>query len=123
MKKHTILCLLFVIIASQKIFSQGVSLTQDSRFEELLKEKRKINSSITVNDRYRIQIFNGDAEMSKRTLSEFKRLNKMYDGTIVFFTPIYKVWVGNFKTRIEAERNLAILKKTYPNSFLIKPNK
>jgi hypothetical protein len=123
MKKNTILCLLFVIIASQKIFSQGVSLSQDSRFEELLKEKRKINSSITVNDRYKIQIFNGDAETSKKTLLEFKKSNKMYDGTIVFFTPIYKVWVGNFKTRIEAERNLAILKKTYPNSFLIKPNK
>jgi hypothetical protein len=123
MKKNIILCLLFVIIASQKIFSQGVSLTQDSRFEELLKEKRKINSSITVNERYKIQIFNGDADTSKKTLAEFKRFNKMYDGTIVFFTPIYKVWVGNFKTRIEAERNLAILKKTYPNSFLIKPNK
>jgi hypothetical protein len=123
MKKNIILCLLFVIIASQKIFSQGVSLTQDSRFEELLKEKRKINSSITVNDRYKIQIFNGDADTSKKTLAEFKKSNKLYDGTIVFFTPIYKVWVGNFKTRIEAERNLAILKKTYPNSFLIKPNK
>jgi hypothetical protein len=123
MKKYTIFYLFLILITSPKIFSQTVTVTQDARFEELLKEKRRINSSITVNDRYKIQIFNGDSETSKKTLAEFKKSNKLYDGTIVFFTPIYKVWVGNFKTRIEAERNLGILKKTYPNSFLIKPNK
>jgi hypothetical protein len=41
-----------------------------------------------------------------------------------FFIPqAYKVWVGNFKTRIEAERNLKDIKLKYPNAFLIKPNK
>ena len=45
------------------------------------------------------------------------------DATIVFSTPMYKVWVGNFKTRIEAEKNLNTLKKKYLNAFLIKPNK
>lgn len=123
MKKVVVLGLFLMIISTQKIFSQGVTLSQDARFEQLLNEKRKINSSITVNDRYKIQIFNGDSESSKKALVEFRKNNTDYDGTIVFFTPIYKVWVGNFKTRIEAERNLAVLKKTYPNAFLIKPNK
>ena len=103
--------------------SEGISIKQDSRFEQILNEKRKINSSITVNDRYKIQIFNGDSENSKKTLISFKKENKNMDGTIVFSTPMYKVWVGNFKTRIEAEKNLQTLKKKYPNAFLIKPNK
>jgi hypothetical protein len=85
--------------------------------------KIKINSSITINDRYKIQIFNGDTENSKKTLTDFKRENKNLDATIVFSTPLYKVWVGNFKTRIEAEKTLTDLKKKYPNAFLIKPNK
>ncbi len=101
----------------------NVSLNQDPKFEQLLNEKRKINSSITVNDRYKIQIYNGDSESAKKTLSEFRREFKNYDGTIVFSTPTYKVWVGNFKSRIESERNLAEIKKKHPNSFLIKPNK
>jgi hypothetical protein len=100
-----------------------VSLNQDSKFEQLLNEKRKINSSITVNDRYKIQIYNGDSESAKKTLNEFRKEFKNYDGTIVFSTPTYKVWVGNFKSRIESERNLSEIKKKYPNSFLIKPNK
>ena len=107
------------------LYAQGNNLTinQDSKFEQLLNEKRKINSSITINDRYKIQIYNGDSESSKKILNEFRKENKNYDGTIVFSTPTYKVWVGNFKSRIESERNLVELKKKYPNAFLIKPNK
>jgi hypothetical protein len=114
-----------VVLMSQKSFSQEakVSVSQDPKFEQLLNEKRKINSSITINDRYKIQIFNGDTENSKKTLLDFKRENQNIDATIVFSTPMYKVWVGNYKTRIEAEKNLNDLKKKYPNAFLIKPNK
>lgn len=59
----------------------------------------------------------------KKTLIDFKKEFKNLDATIVFSTPLYKVWVGNFKTRIEAEKNLQLLKKRYPTAFLIKPNK
>lgn len=122
-KSFFFLCLL--VLLTQKSIGQEykITLSQDPKFEQLLNEKRKINNSITVNDRYKIQIFNGNSENSKKKLIEFKRENKNFDGTIVFSTPIYKVWVGNFKTRIEAEKNLNDLKKKYPNAILIKPNK
>jgi len=114
-----------VLFLNQKSFSQDgkVNVSQDPKFEQLLNEKRKINSSITINDRYKIQIFNGDSDSSKKTLLDFKRENKYMDATIVFSTPLYKVWVGNFKTRIEAEKNLNNLRKKYSNAFLINPNK
>ena len=105
------------------LFAQEVTVTQDPKLEQLLNEKRKVNASITINNQYKVQVFNGSSEESKKTLIQFKKENKNYDATIVFSTPIYKVWVGNFKTRIEAERNLNILKKKYPNAILIKPNK
>jgi hypothetical protein len=106
-------------------FSQETksNLTQDVRFEKLLAEKRKINSSILVHDRFKIQVFTGDSETSKKTLTEFRKNNKNIDATIVFHTPIYKVWAGSFKTRIEAEKKLVEIRKKYPNAFLIKPNK
>lgn len=118
-------CLILFLFITSNCFSQDgkASIKQDPRFEQLLNEKRKINSSITVNDRYKIQIFTGDSETSKKALSEFRKANKNMDATIVFNTPIYKVWIGNFKTRIEAEKKLLALKKKYPNAFLIKPNK
>ena len=122
--KSIFLLIILSFTATQKIFSQtSVNLNQDEKFEQLLNEKRKINGSITVNDRYKIQIFNGDAESAKTTLTDYKKANKNSDGTIVFVTPIYKVWVGSFKTRIEAEKNLIDLKKKFPMAFLIKPYK
>ncbi|MEY4037799.1 MAG: hypothetical protein RIR67_109 [Bacteroidota bacterium] len=95
----------------------------DSKIEQLLNEKRKINSSIALNDRYKIQIFSGESEKAKKTVVLFKQEFKEIDATIVFNTPNYKVWIGNFKTRMEAERNFVEIKKKYKNVLLIKPNK
>ena len=103
--------------------SQNISVTQDPKFEQLLSEKRKINTSLTVNDSYKIQIFNGSSDKAKQTLTDFKQNFADIDATIVFNTPNYKVWVGNFKTRIEAERNLIEIKKVYNIVNLIKPSR
>jgi len=101
----------------------NVSVNQDARYEQLLKEKRKINSSITVNDRYKVQIFYGDNTAARKTLTDFKKEYKTIDGTIIYESPTYKVWVGNFKSKIDAERTLIDIKKKYPHALLIKPNK
>ncbi|PWB23223.1 SPOR domain-containing protein [Flavobacterium sp. HTF] len=102
---------------------QNLTLNQDPKFEQLLNDKRKINTSISTNDTYRIQIFSGKSDEAKKTLTDFKREFTSLDGTIIFNTPNYKVMVGNFKTRIEAERNLVEIKKRYKSVFLIKPGK
>ncbi|HLT73668.1 MAG TPA: SPOR domain-containing protein [Ohtaekwangia sp.] len=116
---------ILLISLSFPAFAQDTNLTvsQSPEFEQMLAEKRRVNPSITVNDKYKIQIYNGDSENSKKMLSDFKNQFKNYDGTIVFSTPSYKVWIGNFKSRIEAERNLAEIRKKYPNAFLVRPNK
>ena len=115
--------ILMHLICFSSLKSQNVTVNQDPKFEQLLNEKRKINASITINNRYKIQIFNGNNEASKKALIDFKKEFKNYDATIIFSTPAYKVWIGNFKTRIEAEKNLDVIKKKYPNAIIIKPNK
>ncbi len=102
---------------------QNINIIQDPKFEQLLNEKRKINNAIAVNELYKIQVFSGNSEKAKTTLSECKRDFENLDATIIFNTPNYKVWVGNFKTRIDAERNLIEVKKNYPNALIIKPQK
>jgi hypothetical protein len=99
------------------------SVNQDPKIEALLAEKIKINTSITVTDKYKIQLFSGESEAAKKALISCRKEFKHLDATIVFSTPSYKVWVGNFKSRIEAEKNVTELKKKYPNAFVIRPNK
>jgi hypothetical protein len=102
---------------------QNINIIQDPKFEQLLNEKRKINNAIAVNELYKIQVFSGNSEKAKTTLNECKRDFENLDATIIFNTPNYKVWVGNFKTRIDAERNLIEVRKNYPNALIIKPQK
>jgi hypothetical protein len=129
MKKNQIrnkcILLLFLVLACLKNYSQELKLTVqlDPKLEQLLAEKRKINNSLMLNESYKIQIYTGNNETAKKTLNEFRTEYKEIDATIVFNTPNYKVWVGNFKTRIEAEKVIADLKYSYKNILLIKPSK
>lgn len=123
-KKFVFYSFLFVFSSANLLAqTQNSGLTQDPKFEQLLNEKRKINPSLSVNDFYKIQIFSGNSETAKKTLNEFRLEYTTVDATIVFNTPNYKVWVGNFRTRIEAERNLADIKERYKNVLLIKPSR
>ena len=119
--------LLFSVIAFTTLNinaqEKNITVKQDPKFEQLLNDKRKINASISTNDTYKIQIFSGKSDEAKETLRSFKREFNNIDGTIIFQTPNYKVIVGNFKTRIEAERNLEEIKKSYKSVFLLKPSK
>ncbi len=123
--KTIVLSFIFIClsICSAKAQEQNITITQDPKFEQLLNEKRKINTSLTVNDSYKIQIFSGNSENAKKTLNEFRLEFKEIDATIIFNTPNYKVWVGNFRTRIEAEKTLADIKDLYKNALLIKPSR
>ena len=93
----------------------------EEKLDYLISEKRKINASLALKERYKIQIFSGESEKAKKTVIQFKQEFKDIDATIIFNTPNYKVWVGNFKTRMEAERNFTEIKKKYKNTLLIKP--
>lgn len=98
------------------------NISVDPKIDQLLKEKRKLNTGLFLNEGYKIQIFYGNSEESKKKLQEFKKEFKDLDGTIIFNSPNYKVWIGNFKTRIEVERAMIEIKKKYPTALIIKPS-
>jgi hypothetical protein len=126
LKKINVFSILIItFLFSQNIFSQTTKtiIEQDEKIEKLLQEKRKNNSGITINDKFKIQIFFGNIEESKKTLLAFKKEFSLLDGTIVFSNPSYKVWVGSFKSKIEAEKSLINIKKKYPSAVIIEPNK
>lgn len=123
---NTALIIAFTIttsIAKLQAQNKNLIVNQDPKVEQLLNEKRKINSSLSINDRYKIQIFSGASDLAKKTLNDFKMEYKNVDVTIIFQTPNYKVWAGNYRTRMEAERNLIEFQKKYKNILLIKPSK
>lgn len=117
--------ILFVVfsISKSRAQHQNREHSQNQKIEQLLIEKRKINLSLAIENAYKIQIFNGSNELAKRQLIMFKQEFTTLDAILVFNSPNYKVWVGNFKNRLDAERNLIQIKKKFSNALLIKPSR
>jgi len=123
--KKIYLTFIVTFLLTQISISQNLNgvITQDQKVSNLLSEKRKLNSKITINDTYKIQIYHGSSEGSKKALNDFKGYFKDIDATIIFTTPNYKVWVGSYKSKIEATKARNEFKKYFERSLIIKPNK
>lgn len=122
-KRFLLVFLTTISLSNISAQNKNLTIIDDPRVDQLLNEKKKINPSLTLQERYQIQIFSGSSEIAKKQLTEFKTEYKEVDATLFFQTPNYKVWVGNFRTRMEAEKKLMELQKKYKNAFLIKPSK
>ncbi len=121
-KRHLFSTLLILLI-SGNIFSQDgtVTINQDKEIEALLKIKKTIETS---SDRYKIQIYSGLSRSSAETArSEFLENYSDWPTSIEFETPNFKIWVGNFRNRLEADRALIRIKKTFMNAFIFQPKK
>ncbi len=114
------LFIMFLIVLNSNNLTAQVTVEQDSKFENLLSEKRKVNSSITTTDKYKIQIFYGENQNARKTLADFRRNFPDIDGTVIFSSPNYKVQVGNFKTKIDADRNRLEIIKKYPDALVVR---
>ncbi|NOY47338.1 MAG: SPOR domain-containing protein [Chlorobi bacterium] len=97
-----------------------VSINQDKNIDVLLNLKKEVNKS---QSNYKIQIYNGNRSGAKKARLEFKNSFSNWSTYMKFETPNYKIWIGNFKTRIEADRALLKIKRKFNNAFIFKPKK
>ncbi len=100
-----------------------VNIQQDEKIPELLEKKTAMVQDGIIGDRYRIQLFSGDNNEASKVIKEYRSLYPLWTSTIVYETPNYKVWVGNFRNSLEADRALLEIKKSFPAAFRFKPEK
>jgi vancomycin resistance protein YoaR len=115
--------ILFIIALNTNILTAQTTIIQDHKLENLLQEKRKINTSITATDKYKVQIFYGDSQGARKVLADFKKSFPDTDATIVFSSPNYKVQVGNYKSKLEADRNRIIIREKFTDALVVKPSR
>lgn len=106
-------------------FSQTgkVSINQDQKITTLLELKKEMNKNEEDSERYKIQIYSGNRVGAQNAENEFKDAFSDWHPTMQYETPNFKVWTGNFRTRLEADRALVRIKKTFPSAFIFKPKK
>ena len=128
MKKHSTFNL-FVISILVTFFTQlaiaqpgSVTVNADSEINELLILKKSLEKENKMDQGFTIKLFYGDLEQANISLKQYRNLYGSWPASIEYETPNYKVWAGNFATRIEADRALIIIKKKFSSAFIIENN-
>lgn len=117
--------LIISMLMSGLLFSQSdsdgiVQIDQDPKIEKLIDARIKMNRSDNDNY-YKIQIYNGPLSGAEEAKKEFKKQYSDLACDISFESPNYKVRVGKFRTRLEADKQLLDIRKKYSNAFLLVP--
>lgn len=97
-------------------------LEQDIRIEQLIQRQKDIHAADNTIDGYRIQIFmesgNDAVEHANTTMEEFKTNYPDMPIYLIFGQPYYRLRVGDFRTRLEAEKIFQVLSKDYKKAFI-----
>lgn len=121
-KTIKILCVLlsFFGLTSQITAQEGtVTIDQDSDITKLLEYKKDVKTA----NLYKIQLDFGSRSEAIALRQRFENTFSQWPSKLVYETPNYKVWVGNFSTRLEADIALLEIKKKFSKAMVFEPKK
>jgi hypothetical protein len=120
---------LLLTLLSMSGFSQYRSMNSNIRvyadpgIERLAREYQEIAGQIHHLDGYRIQIFFDSGNLSKRNASkareDFIQQFPEVEAYITFREPYYRVRIGDFRTRLEADGFRKRILHQYPHAFTV----
>ena len=118
--RKIIMLLMIILMSSTTLFGQNgnIKINQSSKLDSIIKLKKELNSKI---QNLRIQIYSGDRENAEQIIQEFNEIFNDTSADIIYETPNYKVWVGNYYTQLEADKRLIEIRKKFRSAFIFRP--
>ena len=124
LKISVLACICFSLVSIDTFAQQGiVVVNQDNDINALLKLKKQINKEESLTNRYKIQVYSGNRSEAESVQEDFNTTFEKWTSKMVYEYPNFKIWAGNFATRLEADRALKDVKKTFNSAFIFKPKK
>lgn len=116
---------IILVIFSGNSLAQSATLTvnEDPRINQLLALKKDLEKENKLSDGYTIQLYYGELDKANQTLRKYRGSYPNWPASIEYETPNYKVWAGNFSSRIEAERAMLEIQKAFSAAFILKPER
>jgi len=120
----------FVSLATGSLQAQNpdtikgtLEINQDIRVNVLLDKHIEINRTKQTMDGFRVQIYfdsgNNSKTKAQSAVDEFVAKFPKVGAYLTFKSPNYKVRVGDFRTRLDAQKFLNEIIADYPNAFVI----
>ncbi len=124
-RKHILFPLALVLIISLSSHAQEVGTIKVESSESvkaLIAKKRAYNKSLKHVEGFKIQLFYGSEQGAIKVKDDFDSVFTKVESELKFHSPDWKVWIGSYKTRLEADRALVEIKEGFP-SAIIRPAK
>ena len=109
-----------ISLSSTTLFGQNgnIEINQSNKLDSIIKLKKELNSKI---QNLRIQIYSGDRDNAEQIIKEFIEIFNDTTADVIYETPNYKVWVGNYYTQLEADKRLIEIRKKFRSAFIFRP--
>jgi hypothetical protein len=122
--KYLIFSILFIFISELSLGQEAsVTVNQDGQIPKLLMLKKGLEKDNKLSDGYTIQLYYGELNKANSVIRKYRNSYTDWPASIEYETPNYKVWVGNFTTRLEADRALIEIQKDFSSAFILKPER
>ncbi|MDT0552961.1 SPOR domain-containing protein [Urechidicola vernalis] len=115
MKKTTFgfLSFLFFLLIGTSGMAQ-----ENTEINDVLRKKAAYNKEHPEANGFKIQLYNGNETQAYRVRSEYQiEFNKKAE--LIYEAPEWKVRVGNYLTRLEADRALLEIKKEFSGAIVL----
>jgi hypothetical protein len=114
-KRIKILAFLAVFLSLNYSYAQ----TESAKIDKLIEQKRSFNKKNKNLGGFKIQIYNGNESQAYKIEQVCKANFPEYITSTKYKAPEWKTQIGPFKTRLEADRNLLLIKKKYLGAIVI----
>ena len=114
-KNKRIGVLLALLIKSGVAFAQN----EADKIEDLISQKRNYNQQNKNTVVFKIQLYNGTESEAYKIRSNFRSAFPEFKTTIIYKQPEWKTQVGNFETKLEADRVLLLIKKKFSRAIVL----
>ena len=122
--KLFIFSILLIFTAEFSFAQQGsVKVNQNSKIPKLLMLKKSLEKENKLSDGFTIQLYYGELGRANSVIRKYRNIYATWPASIEYETPNYKVWVGNFGSRLDADRALVEIQRDFPAAFILKPDR
>lgn len=104
------------MVSNQSIFAQELK-ADNLLIEEFIEKKKEFNKEFGYG--YRIQLYNGFEVEAKKVKEKFKIDFPDIKTYVVYSQPEWKIQVGTYKTKLEADRALLEIKKDFLSAIVV----
>ncbi|WP_281766328.1 SPOR domain-containing protein [Neptunitalea lumnitzerae] len=112
-----------IITAQTEENVENKNIEQSEVIAKLVELKKTTGLNENLDKIYTIQIFSGKKDNAMVALKEVKEKHPELLSNIYYEYPNYKIKIGKYRNRLEADKELLSIKEEYPHAFIINPKR